>query len=108
MPNTMKGYPLAQYYECEGQCSYTADRIVETSAPYGAEFDWQSNDLLMNCPQCNEVNIWEEGDGGQNCWECGDPEDGSMGFDMCNSCKVSVCDDCIAYPKHECGNSRTI
>jgi hypothetical protein len=41
---------------------------------------------------------------GANCWDCGEPDEDSMGFDLCRKCKATICDDCQLH--HDCGTAR--
>jgi hypothetical protein len=39
----------------------------------------------------NEDNCADDGD---NCWDCGEPNEGTMGFNMCSRCRHTICSDC--------------
>jgi DNA-directed RNA polymerase subunit RPC12/RpoP len=89
-----QGSTVATVFECE-ECGH------EWPAPEG----WASNPGRHDydrCPNCGA-------DGGENCWDCGEPNEDTMGFDMCGQCHVTVCDDCqrgTYEGAHECDRPR--
>jgi hypothetical protein len=63
------------------ECEECAHEWTGTANPDGRGHEWET------CPNCGA-------DDGENCWDCGEPMEDTIGGEMCTACHRTLCWEC--------------